>query len=212
MAAATVETCSTALALSAATQISDRVRQLLHRGEREVRLEFEPMSEQLPQSPLAHEPHGKACSRRSARVSPDMRQGIPSKRCWDCWDWVPGRPASERAVAKFIECLPCLPQTIHLRPTSCTKGYTPRYTPVYARVYPGQGNIYQIRCSLKACFGRPTTLVRRKGCLFQGDLVARRAPGDPPEDTRVYAWVYPQSGAGIELRGGLHQSALWQSA
>ena len=129
--------------------------------------------------------------------------------------WVPGRPASERAVAKFIECLPCLPQTIHLRPTSCTKGYTPRYTPVYARVYPGQGNIYQTRCSLKACIGRPSTHVRLNGCLLQGDLMARRPPGDPPEDTRVYAWVYPQSGAGtarMGFRGGLHPSAQWQSS
>ena len=155
---------------------------------------------------------GKACYKGSARGYTSIRLGIPPKLCWDCWDWVPGRPASERAVAKFIECLPCLPQTIHLRPTSCTKGYTPGYTPVYARVYPGQGTTYQTRCSLKACIGRPSAHVRLNGCLLQGDLMARRAPGDPPENTRVYAWVCPQSGAGIEFRGGLHQSALWQSS
>ena len=158
---------------------------------------------------------GKACARRSARVSLGICQGITPERCWDCWDWVPGRPASERAVAKFIECLPCLPQTIHLRPTSCTKGYTPGYTPVYARVYPGQGTTYQTRCSLKACIGRRSAHVRLNGCLLQGDLMARRPQGDPPEDTRVYAWVYSQScagTAGIGLRGGLHPSAQWQSS
>ena len=142
--------------------------------------------------------HGKACSKRSARVSPGIRQGIPPKRCWDCWDWVPGRPASERAVAKFIACLPCLPQTIHLRPTSCTKGYTPRYTPVYAEVYPGQESTYQYCCSLEACIGRPTADLRRNGCLLQ-DLMARRAPGDPPEDARVYAWAYPQAVLGLSF-------------
>ena len=72
MAAATVSTCSTALALAAATQISDRVRQLLHRGEGDLRLEFEPMSEQLP-SPLI------AAGQRAAwqSVLQEIRQGVP---------------------------------------------------------------------------------------------------------------------------------------